>query len=729
MTATPEYSPKLTEKFHPDHLRDLARSGLSEETILALGIYSARPQDIPKLVGWDPPPAVTSVLVFPYPGEDEFSRVKVFPLFTDKQGRAVKYLQRPRSGVRLYLPDRVRAVLPDPDVPLVFTEGEKKAAALWQAGYYTIGLGGVWNWLEDGQPIAGLDGPGIAWVNRCVEIAFDSNIWHRPDLLRCAYALARECEDHGAVVTLRRIPHVEGRDAGADDYLVAHGKEAYAALETIPLDNKSLSRFKEWYKGWRGRKAPPVASIAPRELLDGLQERTILHFAQDVVGNHLVYGIPVGGRRLLLSSAGQLIPAEDLGKDVTLVDGGLRSPCFTKEAVKAFLDGQPEPTPALLGDLVSFLRRFLFLRPDGMYIVVATWALATYAFRTFRVFPYLIATSPTKRCGKTRLLELLHLLAFNPSPVQTNPTEAVLLREPEVSGGAILLDEMERLAKTDSERFGLLLSILHVGFTMEASVSRMEMVPGREPLLRPFSVFAPRAIATIARMAATLEDRSIVVQLPRRRPDEPLDRFSPRRLSGEAQALRDRSAIWALSHAGKILTRYEGLSAVEAFSGLDDRQQDLWEPLYVIADLAADEGVRSYRDALVEQAQALATGRREREAEASLPQLIEALFSFLGGQTEAKPTPTALRQHLAQQLGQAAPQTFPEMAALLQSLEVRKGWDRDEGTTKPHRAWFLKREHLLDLAGRYCTFDSPPESNALPEGSPQRELDLSGTTS
>jgi hypothetical protein len=607
----------------------------------------------------------------------------------------------------------------------VFTEGEKKAAALWQIGFNAAGLGGVWNWLEDGRPIAGLD--DIAWVRRRVEVAFDSNIWHRPELLRCAYAFARECEDRGATVTLRRIPRVEGRDAGADDYLVVHGKEAYAVLETIPLDDKSLSCHKDWYKGWRGRKASPVVSIAPRELLDGLRERTVLRFAQDVVGEQLMYGIPIGGRRLLLSSARQLYSAEDLGRDVSLVDGGLATTCFTKEAAKAFLSGQTEPTPALLGDLVSFLRRFLLLRPEGLYVVVATWTLATYAARAFRVFPYLLATSPTKRCGKTRLLEVLHLLAFNASPVETNPTEAVLLREPEVSGGAILLDEMERLAKTDSERFSLLLSILNVGYTKDASVPRMEMVPGREPHLRQFSVFAPRAIATIARMAATLEDRSIVLQIPRRRPDEPLDRFSPRRLSGEAQALRDRSVIWALSQGRKLITRYETMSAVEAFAGLDDRQQDLWEPLYVIADLAADEGVSSYRDALVEQAWALASGRQDREAEASLPQLIEALLALLpAGWDEAKPTPTELLQHLAQRLGQGAPQTFPEMAELLHSLGLRRGWDRGEDG-KTHRAWVLQRQHLLDLASRYGTSDSPAESDILPEGPRQRELDLGGT--
>ena len=88
---------------HPDHLADLRQSGLTDETIQALGLYSARPGDISRLVGFDPP-GVESALVFPYLGEDGFCRVKVFPPYKDKNGHTVKYLQKPGSGVRLYIP-------------------------------------------------------------------------------------------------------------------------------------------------------------------------------------------------------------------------------------------------------------------------------------------------------------------------------------------------------------------------------------------------------------------------------------------------------------------------------------------------------------------------------------------------------------------------------------------------------------------------------------------------
>ena len=67
----------MTANYHPDHRADLARSGLSEDDARAAGLYSARPCDIPRLIGRDVPDG-TSGLVFPYRGCDGFVRVKAF---------------------------------------------------------------------------------------------------------------------------------------------------------------------------------------------------------------------------------------------------------------------------------------------------------------------------------------------------------------------------------------------------------------------------------------------------------------------------------------------------------------------------------------------------------------------------------------------------------------------------------------------------------------------------
>jgi hypothetical protein len=72
----------MTERrFHPDHIADLRRSGLDDSTIAIMQLYSVRPADISKLVGWNPE-NVESALAFPYLGQDcrpnGFKRLKVF---------------------------------------------------------------------------------------------------------------------------------------------------------------------------------------------------------------------------------------------------------------------------------------------------------------------------------------------------------------------------------------------------------------------------------------------------------------------------------------------------------------------------------------------------------------------------------------------------------------------------------------------------------------------------
>jgi len=111
--------------FHPGHLADLAKSGLSAATIRELGIHTVPPRWIRKHLGFDNP-GVESLLCFPYPGVDGFCRDKVFPPLKGENGHAARYLQCEGSGVHLYVPPLARAVLTDPSVTLFLIEGEKK---------------------------------------------------------------------------------------------------------------------------------------------------------------------------------------------------------------------------------------------------------------------------------------------------------------------------------------------------------------------------------------------------------------------------------------------------------------------------------------------------------------------------------------------------------------------------------------------------------------------------
>src|SRR6266545_1949757 len=119
---------------HPEALEDLRRSGLSDGTIAAAGLHTAAPGDLPRLLSARLVDKVRHVLVFPYDGAvgipmrrpDEFVRCKLFPPVSDGQGHTIRYYQRAGTPPRLYIPPPARAVLADPSVPVLITEGEKK---------------------------------------------------------------------------------------------------------------------------------------------------------------------------------------------------------------------------------------------------------------------------------------------------------------------------------------------------------------------------------------------------------------------------------------------------------------------------------------------------------------------------------------------------------------------------------------------------------------------------
>lgn len=192
---------------HPDHLADLRRSGLTDETIQAAGIYTVRPADIGKKLGGGDA-GVVSLLAFPYPGTDGYERYKCF---YEEGSRGPKYRQPQGSENHLYIPPGTDL---SGDSPLMVTEGEKKTLALWQVGFQVVGIGGVWNWCQKGEgyrrpresrPIADLD--SVNW-RRPATIVFDSDGHTNPRVRLAAFRLGRELSRRGAQVSILFIPEI-----------------------------------------------------------------------------------------------------------------------------------------------------------------------------------------------------------------------------------------------------------------------------------------------------------------------------------------------------------------------------------------------------------------------------------------------------------------------------------------------------------------------------------------
>lgn len=174
----------------PVHLADLRKSTLTDETIAEQLIRSVPPAMIPKLLGaaWE---RVQSALLFPFRSPEggfmSHVRVKIFPSLTDDEGHTVKYLQPPRSGPRLYFVARCLDAVCTGTDPLWIVEGEKKALAVAQLGYPTVGICGIEGWHVGGSRDLLPDFDAIKLAGRIVNVVPDGDYQSNPHVHRAAH--------------------------------------------------------------------------------------------------------------------------------------------------------------------------------------------------------------------------------------------------------------------------------------------------------------------------------------------------------------------------------------------------------------------------------------------------------------------------------------------------------------------------------------------------------------
>jgi hypothetical protein len=147
--------------------------------------------------------------------------------------KPLRYGQPKGSGTRAYFAPIVpwAEILSDPTEPLCITEGEKKALAGVLAGFPVVGLGGVSNFLKDGELLPEL--ASAAWRGRDVYICFDSDAQLNPNILAAEARLVDELQrKRGARCYLVRIPQDGEAKVGLDDYLLSFGAAGLVALLT-----------------------------------------------------------------------------------------------------------------------------------------------------------------------------------------------------------------------------------------------------------------------------------------------------------------------------------------------------------------------------------------------------------------------------------------------------------------------------------------------------------------
>lgn len=339
--------------------------------------------------------------------------------------------------------------------------------------------------------------------------------------------------------------------------------------------------------------------------------------------------------------------------------------------------------------------RYVVLPAHGATIL-SLWTLLSYTFDEFSICPLLTVVSPVFRCAKTRVLDLLGVVAHRPLSA-SNVTSATVFRAVEKWRPTLLIDEVDTLPK-DGELWG----IINSGHSRSNAWVLRTVGDDHEP--KRFSTWGPKALAQIGRPRNTIEDRSLLIKMRRKAKNEKVDRLRIERLRIELRPLREKALRWAKDNAAAL--RQAELELPEA---LHDRAADNWEPLLAIADLAGDPWPDRARAAAMSLA-----GEAESEAiGVLLLQDIRAAFEECG---EDKISSSDLCAYLAKlehrpwpEWGQQKkPITQPALAVLLKPFGIGPTDVRIEKSLKGY-----KLDQFTDAFSRYMPL-SPKEGGSEP---------------
>lgn len=279
-------------------------------------------------------------------------------------------------------------------------------------------------------------------------------------------------------------------------------------------------------------------------------------------------GLPVGGDVFDWFEAGGTV--EKLAE--LLATASDKPPATVSE----FLQGSG--LAQVLEGITEFLRHYVCFS-DVQATATALWLAHSHAIDASECTPYLHISSAEKESGKTRLLELLELLAAQPMR-SIEISDAALFRIIDENPPTLLLDEIDAAFGKDAKAFQGLRAILNAGHRRGSPVPRV-VGEGKRMKVQLFETFCPKAIAGIKDLPDTIASRSIPIRLKRRGRGEHVERFRIKHARPQAAPLKACLADWAAGAAEQLSTAEPALP-----EALTDRQQDGWEALLAIADLA-----------------------------------------------------------------------------------------------------------------------------------------------
>jgi hypothetical protein len=620
-----------------------------------------------------------------------------FPCY-DSAGRLASWIARPLPSIGSakflnpqgtafpFIPSQTWVAANKPHKALIVTEGPVKALAVAQAGQLAISISGVWMATKKGDDAKTSLAPALTtfvWSGRTVYLAFDADSGTNPKVKQALLRTFLGFYIQGAKVRFLSWPLSEGK--GIDDYLYDRQKAGEEPAKTLArlIDNAHEVNL----------------ILSPEDLKMVTEELKIANLARTQI-NQLT--------RIL---------ADPLKVRASAIEEEIVAACAQTDT-KAFGLPDPEPWPhtfepgEMLSEIMELFQKHIVMS-KSQALVTALWVVLTYVSDHVDVLPILGVTSPTKRCGKTRLMECL--VGLTRRALQTsNVSAAALYRSVEKWAPTLLIDEADTFLDDNEELRG----IINSGHTR--SMAYVIRCDGETLEPRRFSTWAPKVLAKIGRLPDTIQDRSIEIRLQRRTKAEPVEPV--RATSPETFERLTRQLVrWALDHGDKICSVKAQIPRV-----LNDRAADNWLPLFAIAEVVSGDWPKAVTTAALELC-----GSDDSEETVQI-RLLLALQKLFEPSVEFMAT-DQITEALSKM--QEAPwadwrhgMTAKKLAQTLRPFGVEPRQKRQHG--EPVRGYL--REDLQPVFGRYLSLSHPlaPKNDALPLHPPANQLPdlISGVT-
>jgi hypothetical protein len=349
---------------------------------------------------------------------------------------------------------------------------------------------------------------------------------------------------------------------------------------------------------------------------------------------------------------------------------------------------------ALLTRLHEALTRYVVMPSEHATNAVVLWIAATHAQPAWAHAPRLVIRAPERRCGKSRLLDIVEATSHNPL-ITVNASPAAVYRSITPDPPVLLVDEADTIfgpKAGDNEDLRGLLNAGHQrgrpALRYDAATSKVVTIP----------TFAMAALAGIGAMPDTIEDRAVVIHMRRRAAGEKTFPYRARRDREPLRELAQQLTDWL---RGDLAT----LERAEPAMPVEDRAADTWEPLVAVADHAGGDWPDRARAAAVEMT-------REHNETGEISDRLRLLIDCRSAFGEELALPTAELLHRLRRMEESpwreygpSGLTAMKLGSLLKEYGIRSATIRFPGSGQ---AKGYQRADFTDAWARYAPDLDPP---------------------